>query len=227
MVVVDHTVWVIGGWSQDEGLVRDVETLASKQSGWRTATMLPTPRREAAAAVPGRELFVVGGFNGSSDGETDAYLGTVEAYGLDTKRWERRASLRSPRRGLALLTDANFLYAIGGFAVEQGFLSSVERYDPTRDAWEPLAWPLTPRTWTAFVNAGEDFLLIGGFNRDGFLSLIERIDPRTGRVCHPPPLRTARSWLAATIANGRVLTFGGEHADGIGNTVERISAVCA
>ena len=226
MVVADNTLWVIGGWSQNEGLVPQVESLASKQSVWSVTTRLPTPRREPAAAVLGRQIYVVGGFNGASDAETDAYLGTVEAYGLDTRRWERRAPLRSPRRGLALLTDSTFLYAIGGFVAEQGFLASVERYDPTRDAWEPLDWSITPRTWTAFVNAGSDFLLIGGHNRDGFLGLIERIDPRTGRVCHPPPLRTARSWLAAAVVNGEVLTLGGEQADGIGNAVERISMAC-
>jgi hypothetical protein len=226
MVVVDNTLWVIGGWSQSEGLIRQVESLAMDASAWGVATTLPTPRREPAAAVLGREIYVVGGFNGASDAETDAYLGTVEAYSLDTKRWERRASLRSPRRGLALLSDRTFLYAIGGFVVDQGFLSTVERYDPARDAWEPLPWSLTPRTWTAFVNAGNDFLLIGGQNRDGFLDLIERIDPRTGRVCQPPPLRTARSWLAATVIDGQVLSLGGEQAEGIGSTVERTSAEC-
>jgi N-acetylneuraminic acid mutarotase len=226
MVVADNSLWVIGGWSQTEGLIPHVEAIASKQPVWSTVTRLPTPRREPAAAVLGRDIYVVGGFNGASDAETDAYLGTVEAYGLDTKRWERRAPLRSPRRGLALLTDSTFLYAIGGFVAEQGFLGSVERYDPTRDAWEPLAWSIRPRTWTAFVNAGKDFLLIGGHNRDGFLDLIERIDPRTGRVCHPAPLRTARSWLAATVVDGQVLTIGGEQADGIGNTVERTAAEC-
>jgi N-acetylneuraminic acid mutarotase len=226
MVVVDNTLWVMGGWSQTEGLIPQVESLASKQSVWSTVTRLPTPRREPAAAVLGRQIYVVGGFNGASDAETDAYLATVEAYGLDTKKWERRAPLRSPRRGLALLTDSTYLYAIGGFVAEEGFLGSVERYDPTRDAWDPLGWSVTPRTWTAFVNAGDDFLLIGGLNHQGVLNLIERIDPRTGRVCHPPPLRTARSWLAATVLNGEVLTLGGEQADGIGNAVERTSVNC-
>jgi N-acetylneuraminic acid mutarotase len=226
MVVADNALWVIGGWSQSEGLIAHVESLPSNRAVWGVATMLPTPRREPAAAVLGREIYVVGGFNGASDAETDAYLDTVEAYGLDTRRWERRAPLRSPRRGLALLTDKTFLYAIGGFVAEQGFLSSVERYDPSRDIWEPLAWSLSPRTWTASVNVGDSFVLIGGLSRDGFMNLIERIDPRTGNVCHPPPLRTARSWLAATVVNGEVLTLGGEQQSGIGNTVERVSVEC-
>ena len=226
MVVADDTLWVIGGWSQAEGLVRQVESLSAGGSAWGIATVLPTPRREPAAAVLGREIYVVGGFNGATDAETDAYLGTVESYDLDTKRWERRAPLRSPRRGLALLSDRTFLYAIGGFVAEQGFLSTVERYDRTRDAWEPLAWSLAPRTWTAFVNVDSHFLLIGGLGPDGFLDLIERIEPRTGHVCHPARLRTPRSWLAATVIQGQVLSLGGEQADGIGKTVERTSADC-
>jgi N-acetylneuraminic acid mutarotase len=120
----------------------------------------------------------------------------------------------------------NSLYAIGGYVAGDGYLNTVERYDPDQEAWQTLDWKITPRTWTATVVAENSILILGGFNRTGFLGLVERVDPRTGKICNPAPLRVPRSWFAAIPTGNRVLTLGGEEANRIGNTIEWIDLEC-
>jgi N-acetylneuraminic acid mutarotase len=134
--------------------------------------------------------------------------------------------MKEPRRGLTLLADKSYLYAFGGYTAEREFMNAVERYDPQRDVWERMNWAITPRTWAAAVNFENEFILIGGYNREGFLNLVERISPDTGRICYPPPLPTARAWLAAVVVQDRILTLGGEEPRGIGSTIESISPGC-
>ena len=225
-VVADDAIWVIGGWSAEQGLVSAVEVFSLTRNDWRIVTHLPTPRREPAAALLGRRIVIAGGFDGASDGETDAYLDVVEAYDLDAQRWQTLARLHAPRRGLTMVTYDNQLYAMGGYVAGDGYLNIVEQYDPVNDTWQTLDWQIVARTWAATTVVDNAIVIIGGYNRDGFLSLVERVEPRTGNVCYPRALRTPRAWFAAVPYDNRILTLGGEETTGIGNTLEWIDSRC-
>jgi len=226
VIAVDEQLWVLGGWRAETGLVSAVERFSSAQGAWKIVTHLPTPRREPGVSLWQRQLVVAGGFNGASDADLDGYSDRVEAYELDQGTWRRLANLSVPRRGLALVTVGNHLFAIGGYTVEGGFTNVVEEYDPEREHWTRRPWSIVARTWTATTVVDGMILIAGGYNQAGFLSLVERIDPETGRVCYPPPLPMPRSWFAAVTTTDRVLAFGGETAKGFTGAVEPIELKC-
>lgn len=226
VLVVDEQLWVIGGWSAEHGLVSAVERFSLAQGAWTTVTHLPTPRREPGVARFQQWLVVAGGFDGSSDADLDGYSDRVEAYDLDHGTWRRLANLTVPRRGLALVTVADRLFAIGGYTAEGGFTNVVEEYDATGNRWVRHSWPIVPRTWAATAVVDGAILLVGGYNQTGFLGLVERLDPHTGQLCHPLPLQTPRSWFAVAATTVGLLALGGETAAGFTGSVEKVETTC-
>lgn len=226
LVAADGALWAVAGWSAESGLVPQMEMWRPGAQAWRVVTRLLTPRREPGVAMLGRRIVVVGGFNGRDDSDLDGYSAVVEAYDIDTGRWQTLAPLRHPRRGLALLNVYGALFAVGGYDAAEGFMNVVERYDASNDAWQVMDWQLEPRTWAAGVITDDHIVIIGGFNARGQLGLIERVNTRTGTICHPPPLRTPRAWLAAALMNKKIFTFGGETARGFSDAVEWNEVAC-
>ena len=226
VIAADEKLWVVGGWSAEEGLVAAVERFSPAQRTWEIVTHLPTPRREPGVSLWQRQLVVAGGFNGSSDADLDGYSDRVEAYDLDSGTWQRLAHLGVPRRGLALVSVQDRLFAIGGYTAEDGFTNVVEGYDSAGKRWVIRSWPLTPRTWAAAAVVDGSILIAGGYNQEGVLGLVERVDPRTDQICWPPPLETPRAWFAVVPTSAGMLALGGEFPTGFIGTVERIGIEC-
>ena len=67
------------------------------------------------------------------------------------------------------------LYAVGGDGVD-GYLSSVERYDPATHAWEAVASMGTARSDHGVAMLDGKLYAVGGFD-GGRLSSVERYDP--------------------------------------------------
>jgi N-acetylneuraminic acid mutarotase len=231
VVTTDNALWLVGGWNSEHGLVRAVEHLGAQDDAWEVRTHLPTPRREPAAAVLGDEIIVAGGFNGRNDGDEMGYLAIVEAYNVQTNTWRRLPSMRTPRRGLSLVSADGCLYAIGGYVMGRGFLNTVECYDPAANRWQVLRWSqasLIRRTWAVALEMDGHVLIVGGYNLDGYLGTVERVNLQTGEVCYTQPLPTPRVWLAAVSFKGGVLAMGGEVGfDVVAGIVEWINPICA
>ena len=226
VIAAEDHLWVVGGWSAEDGLVTAVERFSPAQGTWEIVTHLPTPRREPGVSLWQRQLVVAGGFNGSSDADLDGYSDRVEAYDLDSGTWQQLADLGTPRRGLALVSVEDRLFAIGGYTAEDGFTNVVEEYDSIGKRWLIHPWSLTPRTWTATTVIDGSILIAGGFNEAGFLGLVEQVDPETGKVCQPQPLSTSRSWFALVPTAQGILALGGETAQGFTGSMERIETTC-
>lgn len=230
-------LYAVAGWSATDGLVSAVERLASCPpvtlspgqgqlcQPWQIITHLPTPRREPGVALWAGQIVVAGGFDGHSDADLDGYSDRVESYDPLHNRWRRLAALSVPRRGLALVSVQERLFAIGGYNAS-GFSNLVEEYDPGQERWSIVRWPLAPRTWAAGAVVDNDILIAGGYNGDGFLRLVERIDPQTGQLCHPPPLQAARSWFALVATGQGLLALGGETAQGFSGALEWVQVTC-
>ena len=95
------------------------------------------------------------------------------------------------------------LYAVGGFNDDNGFLSSVERYDPATNAWEAVA-PLTLARFGARVAALEGKLYaVGGRIEDDEVdrpaNSVERFDPATNAWEEVAPMATARAFPFALL----------------------------
>jgi non-specific serine/threonine protein kinase len=176
LVTAEGGLWALGGWSATAGLVSEVEVLGPAGARWTTVTHLPTPRREPGAALLGRRIVVAGGFDGASDADLEGYRDTVEAYDLDAGRWMTLARLNTPRRGLGLVAIGDEAYALGGYTADGDFSAAAERYDPARDSWTALNWPIVPRTWAAAVVVDGRVLTLGGEEPGGIGGAAEWIE---------------------------------------------------
>ncbi len=55
------------------------------------------------------------------------------------------------------------IICLGGFSVQQGRISYVDRFDPRRQSWVPMAPMLTPRSYLAAVATPAAVFAIGGY----------------------------------------------------------------
>ena len=106
------------------------------------------------------------------------------------------------------------LYAVGGFDGDR--LSSVERYDPTANAWEAVA-PMGDGNGSGRARSGgggAQLYAVGGLNDDDTLSSVERHDA------------AANAWaVGVAVLDGKLYAVGGKNEDEedegvIRNTVE-------
>lgn len=81
-------------------------------------------KRENLAVIQDLEgkIYAIGGFGGANN----STLNSVERYNPIFQRWEKIASLNSPRQGLSAISLSNDIYAIGGFDGTSN-LGTVER----------------------------------------------------------------------------------------------------
>ena len=88
------------------------------------------------------------------------------------------APLAEARYDLAVGVLDGKLYAVGGFC-DDGFLSSVERYDPATNAWEAVAPMAAARSDHGVAVLDGKLYAVGGLNNDdGYLSSVERYETR-------------------------------------------------
>ena len=59
---------------------------------------------------------------------------TVECYDPTIDEWKFVASMNNQRDGACVVTEGRYIYVISGYD-GHSYLSSVEMYDPSTDAW--------------------------------------------------------------------------------------------
>ncbi|XP_071323443.1 kelch repeat and BTB domain-containing protein 11-like [Trachinotus anak] len=102
---------------------------------WEVLTSLPEeiPTKGSGMCTMYNYLFVAGGLSTAADGRSKA-SDRVFCYNPLTGLWSQIRPLTQPRCQLRLVSMDGSLYAIGGEC-----LFTVERYDPRRDRWSPVA----------------------------------------------------------------------------------------
>lgn len=131
------------------------------------------------------------------------------APGPQVVRWTTGAPLSVARSRLALVADAQRIYAIGG-ETSEGVTGQVDIYDPRTNGWLPGARKLTPVSNVAAVLLDGRIYIPGGTTATGgATNVLEVYDPRADnwvqRALLPMPI-TAYG-LAAM--GGRLYLFGG------------------
>lgn len=200
MICVNGFAYVLGGSnSLSSGTVyfSSVERLdlLNPASGWQSVADMPTPRNIAGAAVDalGR-IYIIGGSNG-----VDISLKTVERYDPARNVWETLPDLNIARGRPGVTCDRwGRIYVVGG-GINQGNVSSVERYDPAHPElnWEalpPIPAAMQPAQ-SASVTTGADgrIYLAGGATAGGsLLDRCIRFDPDANQWQNWTPLPAAR-----------------------------------
>ncbi|MDX3071757.1 Kelch repeat-containing protein [Streptomyces sp. MI02-7b] len=217
-------VYAVGG-SVDRSVVGTVEAYNPAANTWIDIPPLPTPRSDLGAApalcpegygLRGACVYAVGGRT-----DTDAAVGTVEAYSPATGTWATLHDLPTPRAGLAVASapcpEAPGLrglcvYAFGGRDDAGISLRTVEVYSPVTNAWLTLRPLPTARDSFAVAPApcsdgprGRCLYVFGGVQRTGvapdrLLDTVQAYSPVADTWSILPPLRIARSHLAVASA---------------------------
>lgn len=171
---------------------------------WLSATTMPTPRSEGAAAVVGSEVFVVGGLD--RFGRT---LDSLEILDTETGRWRKGPDLPLALHHTGVAALDGRICASGGYRT-LGFLPDVRGawcYDPSQGRWEEIADMPGPRAAHAMVAVGDRLLVLGG--RGPAASEVWAWSPAEGAWRVVTELPTPREHLAAAVLGGEVYVVGG------------------
>jgi N-acetylneuraminic acid mutarotase len=178
----------------------------SASGSWSVRAPMPAARQEAAVAVLGSQIFVVGGFGARAEP-----VATVEVYDVASDRWDARGPYPMPVHHAAAAVVDNRLFVIGGYTggrVSWSRLGSVYEYDAARDTWVQRASMLTARGALAATTLGGRIHALGG-DADGVTGAHEVYDPRTDRWAPAATMPTPRDHLAAVTVGTRVWAIGG------------------
>lgn len=153
---------------------------------WTVLPPLPTQRNHLVVSANGGKLYVAGGrFEGGVGSEM---TGILEVFDPATNRWERKASMLTPRGGVNGVAVQGCLYVFGGEgndADRRGMFEQMEVYDPSTDTWfqlEPIPTPVHGVSG-AGVNNGRIHLVGGGTARGGTSGSTLHQVFRTDRTC--------------------------------------------
>jgi hypothetical protein len=131
--------------------------------------------------------------------------------------WRARAPCPLPRFEAMGAAVGGQLLVMGGFvSAELEVTTRADRYDPTTDAWTPLAALPEVQTHAGVARDGDGLLLVGGFRGWPATAVATsyRFDPSADSYTRLPDLPSARAALALTIVGGRAHAIGGLAADG-------------
>jgi N-acetylneuraminic acid mutarotase len=211
-------VWVMGGFAGNGEPVATVETFDPAPDLWETRTSLPVPLHHAGAAVVGERLFVIGGYTGGRIRWTAS--DAVYEFVAGREAWEPRATMPTPRGGLAIAVLNGRVHALGGSG--ERVSNAHEVYDPAANRWSAANAMPTARDHLAAVAFQNHVWALGGrasFVGEQFAN-VEIYDPATDSWRTGIPLPVGRGGLAATALPDRILVFGGEAPLQIFNATE-------
>lgn len=159
-----------------------------------------------ATLLPGGELVLVGGYNGTT------YLSSIETLEQTNGSWTTINPMSTGRAlaTLTLLTNGQVL-AAGGYNLT--LPTNTEVFNPATGNWSATAGALNQARYsdTATLLANGRVLVTGGLGSTGDLASVEWFDPVAGLWALANPMHSARSFHTATLlTSGQVLVAGGE-----------------
>lgn len=105
---------------------------------WCMIPSMSTKRARVGVAVVDREIYAVGGYDGSTD------LATVERYSPQENQWRPVTPMGTRRSCLGVAVVNDLIYAVGGYD-GASCLSSMERYDTLTGKWTSVSVMNTKR----------------------------------------------------------------------------------
>jgi N-acetylneuraminic acid mutarotase len=139
------------------------------------AGVMPRGLTTVGAATLGDALYLVGGYFGPPhDYAKEFQSGAVLRLSLSTGQWEELPSVE-PIQSPAVIGDGRYLYKIGGMQVqnttgkptELRSVVAAERFDPSKNRWEPLPNLPEPRSSHYAVVVGSTLYVVGGWALEG------------------------------------------------------------
>lgn len=201
-------------------------SLAGAGPAWQTLAPTPTARTEVTAAVTGKRIFVVGGFDAGGD-----TVRTVEVYDIESNLW-----LEGPRLPLAVnhamaASAGESIYVFGGYRgpglaipSDRAFVfvpsTSCPKSQVCGEWREPAKMP-EPRAAAGAAAASGRIYIAGGVGPRGLAQSMLAFDPngaaggKWSALSGPP---TAREHLGVASDGKKVFVVGGR-TSGIGSNL--------
>jgi non-specific serine/threonine protein kinase len=201
-------VVVLGGWAMQGGQGTSNLVFALRNGGWTPLPPMPTPRAAGGAVVVGDRLVVAGGqAEGHDVAETDVFDGTT---------WTKAAPILTPRDYLAVVSDAGFVYAVGGQQLDGNHdVDAFERFDLSTGKWTKGPALRSPRHGLGAAVVGGRLYVVGGETATDVLGTVESFELATGSSWDPgPSMRTPRHALALQTVGSAIYAIDGGAAMG-------------
>jgi PKD repeat protein len=201
---VNGLAYAIGG-GNELSFVTAVDAFNPATDMWTTGfSPMPTAREGLGVAALNQRIYAIGGHvaGGNPSGVVEVYDPVADIWTtLPQSEW-----MPTPRAGLALVADGNYLFAIGG-ATQSGIggqVAIVERYDPAAHTWSTLT-PM-PVAGTASAGVLNGTIVVFG---SGGTTRTDLYDIATD-MWHPGvPMPAQRGGMAVAAANGGLWLVGG------------------
>jgi N-acetylneuraminic acid mutarotase len=183
------------------------------QSFWTTGAPMPTPRTEVTAAVLKDGIYVIGGFDESSQ-VTDI----VEVYNIANNTWTKAAPLPQALHHTAAASYNDKIYVAGGYTAPWSPSNKLFIYDPVQNKWQE-GKPMPTARGALNVNFINETLYAIGGSSDRPLNANEAYDPSSDTWTSKASMPTARHHAGSAVADGKIFVIGGR----ISGSLENIS----
>ena len=188
-------IYCIGGYSNSQQDLSDVDVYDPKHDQWMLAPRLTQCRSYVQAAALGENIYAVGGMEGSNR------LQTVEKLSPYTSTWTRVADMNVARSRPGVAALDGRLYVVGGYNGRE-HLSSVECYSPNSDTWRVVESLSVPRNSPAAAAHNGCLYVAGGHSGKELLCSVECYNPETNKWSMVAPLTTARCDFGMAVLDG-------------------------
>ncbi|MHC4781066.1 MAG: Kelch repeat-containing protein, partial [Planctomycetota bacterium] len=144
---------------------------------------------------------------------------TTGAFSTDPS-WTGAAAMAQARAFAGAAEHGGLVFVLGGFDASGSSLSSMERYDPTADAWTTLATSLTaPKGAFGTVKIGNKLYVMGGDTGGGTKTAVTEVFDLQTQSWDAGPfasMTVARSHFGIGLepGSGLIYVFGGEGTGG-------------
>uniref|UniRef100_A0A8C6NUI4 Kelch like family member 10 n=1 Tax=Nothobranchius furzeri TaxID=105023 RepID=A0A8C6NUI4_NOTFU len=188
---------------------------------WRTVFRSDKALPESSSCVYlNGSIYYIGGC------ENNSYLSSVQRFCLATKTWQEVGSMHKGRCSFSVVvTDSESVshlqmfhigsqvYVCGG-RLSDGFLSSVECYNPNNNQWMLITPMTSPRAAVGVISNKDHLYVIGGYNSITYVSTVEVYDPllksweTASSMIHP------RCNFGIAVLEDQLFVVGGVHKNG-------------
>lgn len=164
----------------------------------------PCPYEQRKPKVP-FGLYIIGGYQRQS-------VNLVDCYKFSSHLWETCAEMRHPRSGIACVSHAFYIYAIGGRNNSiQGNVdcANVECYDPILNSWRDCASMSVPRSRAGAAVVDGLIYVCGGAFGSQYHASVEKYCPLINQWMPVQSMLMSRIGLGCAVVNRLLYAIGG------------------
>lgn len=177
-------------------------------SGSQVISSLPSPRSDLAAAVVGSDVYLVGGYSGTTLASSILRTTTGTSFAV-------AGQLQVPVRYPAVAAGDGSVWIAGGeTGVSGGQTDVIQRFDPSTGTTTVVGHLPAPLADASGVFLGGQFFVVGGVTGSTTTDQIWAVDPTTGAVRAAGTLPMPLSNAGTAVVGNTAYLLGGEGTAG-------------